>query len=311
MSAAEGLRLSFHSSPPLSEPRRGRSDWSITACGTLGIDDLTTAAGRRREVPGGSALYFALAASRFCKVRVAAAIGPDGRALLELLNGPNTDTSGVAVLPGSTYRWRAEHHPIDAVPVAEEQQLGVYLDWHPELSASARASEILFLGSMHPARQLEILEQCPGALLVALDTMRDFIATSSAELDQLLQRVSMLFANEPELRALIPASRARGITLANEVLSRWHLSLLILKLGPRGAVVVAPDGVREFTAAPGAPVVDPTGAGDALAGGLLGRLAQLGRVDRIAVEQSMSDGSAAARAAISAFGVDGLRRTLG
>jgi cytidine kinase len=307
MSAAEGSRLSSPSSPPPREPQREGSGWSITACGTLGFDDLTTAAGRRSEVPGGSALYFALAASRFCMVRVAAAIGPDGRSLLDLLDAPNIDPRGVAELPGSTYRWRAEHHPTDAVPVADEQRLGVYLDWRPELPASVRASEILFLGSMHPARQLEVLEQCQGAQLVALDTMREFIATSYEELDQVLQRVNMLFANEPELRALSPGSQAAGIALAREALSRWNLSVLILKLGPRGAAVVAPHGAREFPAAPGAAVVDPTGAGDALAGGVLGRLAQLGQVDRIAVDQAMADGSAAARAAISAFGVAGLR----
>ncbi|HVB53272.1 MAG TPA: PfkB family carbohydrate kinase [Candidatus Acidoferrales bacterium] len=273
----------------------------------MGFDDLTTPAGRRREVAGGSALYFSLAAHRLCEVRVVAAIGTDGRSLLDILDAANIDRSGVAQLPGLTYRWRAEHHPTDAVPVTEEQQLGVYLDWRPALPLPARESEILFLGSMHPSRQLEVLAQCPGAQLVALDTMRDFITSDRGELEQILHRVDMLFANETELRALLPSPPVEVVELAAQALSRWSLRSVILKLGPAGVVAVSRRGTaRTFAAAPGPPVVDPTGAGDALAGGLLGRLAQLRRGDDDAIDLAMVDGAGAARAAIAAFGVPGL-----
>lgn len=251
-------------------------------------------------------MYFALAAHRLCEVRVAAAIGPDGGPLLELLDAAEIDHSAVAQLAEPTYRWRAEHRPSDSVPVAEEQQLGVYLAWRPRLPDPARRAPVLFLGSMHPGRQLEILAQCPHAQLVALDTMRDFIASHRGELEQLLQRSDIFFATVAELAALIPAGPATAVGLAREALFRWSLQTVVLKLGPDGAVAVSRSASREFPAAPGPPVVDPTGAGDALAGGLLGRLTQMGRSDDDAVDLAMADGSAAARAAISAFGVQGL-----
>ncbi|HVB14313.1 MAG TPA: PfkB family carbohydrate kinase [Candidatus Dormibacteraeota bacterium] len=272
----------------------------------MGYDDLTTPTGRRREIPGGSALYFSLAAIRLCEVRVVAAVGSDGQFLLQLLDAAALDRSAVVDLPGPTYRWRAEHHPTDAQPVQEEQQLGVYLEWRPELPTIARESEILFLGSMHPQRQLEVLAQCPRAQLVGLDTMRDFVASHRRELEQLLQRTDVLFANEAELRALVPTSRPDPIEVAREALSRWSLQTVILKLGPRGAVAVSRDAAREYPAVAGPPPVDPTGAGDALAGGLLGRMAQLRRSDAAAVDLAMEAGGMAARAAISAFGVQGL-----
>lgn len=233
-------------------------------------------------------------------------MGSDGGPLLALLDAAHIDRRSVAQLPGATYRWRAEHHPAHAVPIDEEQRLGVYLDWRPRLSASARSSEILFLGSMHPQRQLDVLRGCPGAQLVALDTMRDFIASDPGELDQLLERSELLFANEAELRALLPSSGAGPIDVARLAIARWNLGTVILKLGPGGAIAVSPVAARECPAAPGPVVVDPTGAGDAFAGGLLGRLAKLGRSDEDAVELAMVDGAAAARAAISGFGVQGL-----
>jgi sugar/nucleoside kinase (ribokinase family) len=267
---------------------------------------LTTSAGRRRELPGGSALYFSLAACRFSTVRVAAVIGSDGTSLLDLLDTPQIDRSSVVQLPGASYRWRAEHHPSHGVPIHEEQQLGVYLDWRPHLTPAARTSEVLFLGSMHPARQLEVLRQCRAARLVALDTMKDFIVSHRAELERLLQETDLFFVNEAELRALVPSPLPDPVDVAREALERWRLQTVILKLGSRGAAAVSLSAAREFPTADGPPVVDPTGAGDALAGGLLGRLAQLRRTDPDAIDEAMLDGSRAARAAISRFGAQGL-----
>jgi sugar/nucleoside kinase (ribokinase family) len=159
---------------------------------------------------------------------------------------------------------------------------------------------------MHPARQLDVMKQCPEARLVALDTMRDFIASDRAILEQLLDRAALLFANEAELRALVAPVAADPVAAAREAVQRWHLHTVILKLGADGAKAVSASSVRHFPAAPGPPVVDPTGAGDSLAGGLLGRVARLGRFDDAAIDRGMVDGSAAARAAISAFGVNGL-----
>lgn len=307
MNAGGDLPQSSPSSPPPKEASdRTGVGWGITAAGSLGFDDLTTPAGRRRQVPGGSALYFSLAASRFSTVRVAAVVGSDGGSLLALLDTAGVDRSSVSQLAGATYRWRAQHHPSQGVPIQEEQQLGVYMDWRPRLTPAARSSAILFLGSMHPVRQLEVLRQCPGARMVALDTMRDFIVSHREELEQLLRESDLFFVNEAELRALLPAPNRDPLEAAREALERWHLQQVILKLGALGAATVSAMSVREFPSAEGPPVVDPTGAGDALAGGLLGRLAQLQRGDIDAVEEAMSDGISAARLAISEFGAQGL-----
>ncbi|HUY23799.1 MAG TPA: PfkB family carbohydrate kinase [Candidatus Saccharimonadales bacterium] len=307
MSAGGDLPQSSPSSPPPEETgERAGAGWGITAAGSLGFDDLTTTAGRRSQVPGGSALYFSLAAARLSPVRVAAVVGSDGSALLDILDAAAVERSSVTQLAGATYRWRAQHHPSQGVPVHEKQQLGVYVDWRPELTPAARGSEILFLGSMHPARQLEVLQQCRAARLVALDTMRDFIASAREELEQLLQQTDVLFVNEGELRALFPSPRHDPLTAAREAVERWHLKDVILKLGARGAATVSATATREFPTAAGPSVVDPTGAGDALAGGLLGRLARLQRTDSDAIEEAMLDGSSAARAAIAQFGAGGL-----
>ncbi|HUY55696.1 MAG TPA: PfkB family carbohydrate kinase [Candidatus Nanopelagicaceae bacterium] len=271
----------------------------------MGFDDLTTPAGRASEIPGGSALYFTLAAAPYCQVRPVAVLGEDGDLLAELLQQPGVDPSGLARRPGPSYRWQAVHAADKAVPLREEQSFGVYSDWRPQVPSVARGSQLLFLGSMLPLAQVRVLGQCRRAELIGLDTMRDFISSDFDRVAQLLGVTDLLFANRAELEQLWPhpggAERA-----ASELLGRGRLRAVVLKLGEAGAMLLTRSGTRHFPADPVERVVDPTGAGDSLAGGMMGRLAQLRRIDDGALEMALPAGLRAAARAISAFGVRGL-----
>ncbi len=257
------------------------------------------------EVPGGSALYFALAAAPYCVVRPVAVLGEDGASLMDLLGRPGIDTDGVAQLPGPSYRWHAVHAAEEAVPVKEEQRFGVYAGWTPRVPRLARRSELLFLGSMHPATQLQVLAQCRRTELVGLDTMCDFIASDRPLLLELAQGADLLFANQAELEHLHPGPGGAEAA-ASELLGQGRLRAVVLKRGRLGAALVTASGAWHFPARPVDRVVDPTGAGDSLAGGMLGRLAQLRRTDDQALGLAMEAGLASAARAISAFGVAGL-----
>jgi len=256
-------------------------------------------------VPGGSALYFTLAAARYCPVRPVAAIGDDGEPLVQLLQRPGVDLAGLARLPGESYRWHAVHAAGEAVPAQEEQGFGVYANWQPVVPAGAQRSQLLFLGSMRPEAQLGVVSQCQAAELIGLDTMRDFISGDPDRLRQLVGAADVLFANRAELEQLWPHPRGAEQAAA-ELLGRGRLRAVVLKLGEDGATLVTGSGPRHYPAAPVNEVVDPTGAGDSLAGGMMGRLGQLRRVDDEALQLALPVGLAAAARAISAFGVRGL-----
>ncbi|MGH7697837.1 MAG: PfkB family carbohydrate kinase [Candidatus Dormibacteria bacterium] len=279
----------------------------MTAAGSLGYDNLRTVAGRRRRVPGGSVLYFSLAAAPLTRVRVVAAVGIDGQPLAGLLEQAGADTSSLAFLTGTSYRWTADHGSGAGAPLRARQRFGVYQGWRPQLSAVARASQLFFLGSMHPRQQLQVLDQAAAPELVAADTMTDFVLSARADLEAVLARADLLFLNLSELEALQRAGGGGQERLALEAVARWRLRALVLKLGDRGTWLVDTDGIKAVPPADGPPVVDPTGAGDALAGGMLGRLAQLQRRDRDALLEALRWGTQAARRAISAFGPDALR----
>ncbi|MYC88755.1 MAG: hypothetical protein F4X22_11015, partial [Gemmatimonadales bacterium] len=77
---------------------------------------------------------------------------------------------------------------------------------------------------------------------------------------------------------------------------------VVIKKGEHGAVLLTEDG---FFLTPGFPledVVDPTGAGDAFAGGLLGYLARCGSITGPALRRAVVYGCALGSFACEAFG---------
>ncbi len=270
----------------------------MTAAGTIGFDDLTTPSGRATEVPGGSALYFSLAARQACPVLPLGVLGEDGSTLRELMVKAKLETQGIELRPGPSYRWTAVHSQHSS-PEREVQRFGVYEGWRPTVPADARSSEILFLGSMHPTTQLFVLGQCTGANLVALDTMRDFIRSDRGLLLELARDADLLFANRGELEELTQSPALEG---ARSLIGSGRLRAVVVKEGARGAVLLTRGMEKQFPAHPVREVVDPTGAGDSLAGGLLGHLASVGSSSETALVHGMEAGLRAAALAVSAFG---------
>ncbi len=80
---------------------------SLLVTGSIGIDTLETPFGKRESVIGGSAVYFAYAASLFTHVRLVAVLGEDcPKELLTVFNGRDIDTAGLEIRKGSkTFRW--------------------------------------------------------------------------------------------------------------------------------------------------------------------------------------------------------------
>jgi sugar/nucleoside kinase (ribokinase family) len=249
---------------------------AIVVVGSVALDSIETPFGKVDDVLGGAASYFSLAASLFAPVELVAIVGEDfpGRYLNDLRARP-IDLAGVRSIPGKTFRWGGRYHLDMNTRDTLFTELGVFADFAPEVPATYRQSPVVFLANIHPQLQLDVLRQMASdgrRPLRALDTMNLWIANERDALTEVIRQVDIIMIAEDEARqyAATPSLRAA----ARHIISLGP-SHLVIKQGSYGAVLFSRDG--SYHAAPAYPledVQDPTGAGDAFAGGFLGYLAR-------------------------------------
>ncbi|MCU0664551.1 MAG: PfkB family carbohydrate kinase [Myxococcota bacterium] len=274
----------------------------LLVVGSVALDDLTTHAGQRTEVLGGAATYIAIAASRFCAVDLVAVVGSDfpERHVL-LLEQHKIDLSGLEHAAGRTFRWAGQYAEDFSSRTTLSTELGVFEHFDPKLPPTYRSSRFVLLGNIHPGLQLKVLDQLEPGAFVAADTMNLWIDITPQELGQLISRVDLLIINDEEAHQL---TGERQVSVAAAQILRRGPKLLIIKRGEHGAYLFGKDTLFFAPALPLPEVVDPTGAGDTFAGGLMGVVAASGKSSAATIKKGMMYGAACASAAVEGFGAD-------
>ena len=280
----------------------------LLVTGTIGIDTVHTPTARAEKVLGGSCAYFAAAASFHAPVRVVAAVGGDWpdehRAILESFD--NICLAGLEHRPGArTFAWGARYLQNMNERETLFTELGVLEEPPPAVPPEYRDSEFVFVANTHPVVQAGLLSQVPDRKLAVADTMNLWINIAHAELMEVLQHVDGLVLNDSEATQLTEISNA--VTAARRILDLGP-TFVVVKKGEHGAVLVHRDGVATVPAYPAelSQVVDPTGAGDAFAGGMMGHIASTGTTDFRSIQTALAWGTVTASFALESFGLDRL-----
>ncbi len=273
----------------------------MTLCvvGSIALDSVFTPFGETADALGGSAVYFSVSGSLLHPVSVVGIVGDDfPMAELDRLSGRGIDWSGVEQVAGESFRWKGKYSYDLQNRETLETRLGVFADFKPTISDGVKDARYVFLGNIDPELQLGVLDQIRQPRLVACDTMNYWIHSKRDSLMKLMQRIDVLMVNDSEAREL---SGDWNVYRA----ARWILKhgprLAIIKQGAYGAVLVDQD---RFFYVPGFPledVFDPTGAGDAFAGGFMGHLARTDDLSPANVRRAMVYGSAMGSFAVERF----------
>lgn len=278
---------------------------SLLVVGSVALDSVETPFGARQDVLGGSATYFAAAASLLTRVSMVGVVGDDfPRGQLEFLRERGVEMSGLESVPGKTFRWKGKYgFDLNAAQTIETH-LNVFERFQPKLGPEARKAERIFLGNIDPELQMRVLDQAERPRLVCADTMNFWIEGKRDALLRLLERVDVLMVNDSEVRQLTGES---SVVKAARAAQRMGAKAVVVKRGEYGALLV--DGEQSFysPAFPLADVVDPTGAGDTFAGGFLGLLDRLDSRDPAALRQATVMGSTIASFTVEQFSLDRLR----
>lgn len=282
----------------------------LIVTGTIGIDTVHTPESKAERVLGGSCTYFAAAASFFTHVRIVAVAGEDLPAshVAVFKKFPNIDIDGLEIRKGSkTFAWGGKY--LEDMNERETlfTDLNVLLEHPPTPPAKYRDSKFVFLANTHPTIQRELLHSFPERVISVADTMNLWIESARPELDALLRDIDGLVLNDSEARLL---TGKRNMLAAGRKILEMGPMFVVIKKGEHGCLVVHDEGVAALPAFPMEKVVDPTGAGDSFAGGMMGHLAASHSRDKninlASIRTAMAHGTVIASFNIESFSLDRL-----
>ena len=215
------------------------------------------------------------------------------------------DLAGLTTSKGRTFRWSGSYGDDLNSARTLETQLNVFADFRPEIPHAWRDTPLLFLANIDPELQWDVLEQVRGAKLVAADTMNYWIEGKPEALKRLLGRVDVLLINDGEIRQL---TGERNLVRAVAAVRRLGPQAVVVKRGEHGVLVFQGESAFALPAFPLDNVMDPTGAGDAFAGGFLGYLASRGLDGERDLRRAAVVGSVMASYQVEDFSLDRLKR---
>jgi sugar/nucleoside kinase (ribokinase family) len=279
----------------------------LLVVGSVAYDSIQTPTAVRERVIGGSATYFSYAASYFTPVRLVGVVGEDwDDRHTQLLRARGIDTAGLKVVKGAkTFFWKGKYLPNMNDRETLDVQLNVFGDFDPVLSDNYRRAKFVFLANGSPVLQLKVLDQMIGPLLVVADTMDLWIRTFPKELRQLLQRIDGLVMNDAEAKLL---SGTENLVKAGHVVRELGPKFVVIKKGEHGAMFFSEHETYVLPAYPTERVVDPTGAGDSFAGGMMGYLASEDKFDPVSLKRAMAYGVLVASFNVEDFSLDRMQQ---
>ncbi len=277
---------------------------TVLVVGSVALDSVETPFGKAVEVLGGSGTFFSASASHLTRVQLVGVVGSDYPVeKLAPLQALGVDLAGVERAEGESFRWRGRYrHDLNSAETLETR-LGVFSHFRPKIPAEFRRAPFVFLANIDPRLQLEVLRQVERPKLVACDTMNFWIESRRSDVLELLKHVDVVLLNDGEARQL--TEHFNLVKAAKWILDRGP-TVVIIKKGEHGAFMFTSSTVFFAPAYPLEDVFDPTGAGDAFAGGFMGYLARTGKLDEEHMRRAVVYGSTMGSFAVEKFSIDRL-----
>ncbi len=275
---------------------------SILVLGTVALDTVRTPFGIRKHMLGGSAAHFAMSARLFTKVNLVAVIGEDFPSkYIDFLHKKGIILTSLIKEKGRTFKWEGEYKGDLNTALTLNTELGVISTFRPRVSKEQRKIKYIFLANVDPDIQRHLLESMHSPTLVGLDSMNYWIHHKRVALLRLLKRVDIYVANDQEARAL---SGETNLIKAARHLSAYGPQIILIKKGEHGVIFYSNKFIFSIPAYPTDKVIDPTGAGDTFAGGFMGYLTRVKKINAAGIRKAIAYGTVAASFNVEDFGLN-------
>jgi len=207
----------------------------------------------------------------------------------------------VIACKGKSFRWTGQYKKTDfnnAITLATE--LGVLLNYTPQVASHQRHIPNIFLANIDPDVQIKLLKLMTKPKLVGLDSMNLWIKHKKRPLKRLMKMVDLFVANDQEACDL---SGEHNLVKAAKALRKMGPRFIVVKKGEHGVLFYCDQFMFSFPAYPVEQVVDPTGAGDTFAGGLMGYLTKVNRINEKTLKEAIIYATTLASFNVEGFGM--------
>jgi sugar/nucleoside kinase (ribokinase family) len=287
---------------------KNKHSMAIISVGTMAFDAIETPFGKIDKIIGGSGTYVAYSASHLTQpIQQISIIGNDfPQEELDELKKRGVQLSGVEIVPGQkSFFWSGKYHLDMNTRDTLVTDLNVLANFDPKVPEEYHGAEYLMLGNLMPKLQLSVIEQLKTRpKLIVLDTMNFWMETAMEDLKKVLLQVDVLLINDSEARQL---SDEYSLVKSAKKILQMGPKFLIIKKGEHGALLFHQDRVFFAPALPLEDVFDPTGAGDAFAGGFIGHLSHTDNTSFENMKTAIIVGSAMASFCVEKFGPQRLK----
>jgi len=281
---------------------------SVISVGTMAFDAIETPFGKIDKIVGGSGTYVAYSASHLTvPIQQVSIVGNDfPQEEMNELKKRGVELTGVEIVPDQkSFFWSGKYHLDMNSRDTLITDLNVLADFNPKIPEEYQGAEFLMLGNLMPSLQLSVIEQLhTRPKLIVLDTMNFWMETAMDDLKNVLRKVDALLINDSEARQL---SGEFSLVKSAKKILQMGPKYLIIKKGEHGALLFHQDHVFFAPALPLEDVFDPTGAGDAFAGGFIGHLSHTNDISFENMKTAIIVGSAMASFCVEKFGPQRLK----
>lgn len=275
---------------------------SILVLGTVALDTVKTPFGLRKHMLGGSAVHFAMAARLFANVNLVAIIGKDFPVkYIDFMHKKGIILTSLIKDKGNSFKWEGEYKGDLNTALTLNTELGVLSVFRPSVSEEQKNIKYIFLANVDPDIQRHLLESMRRPVLVGLDSMNYWISNKRNSLLRLLKKVDIYVANDQEARAL---SQESNLIKAAKFLRAYGAKMVLIKKGEHGVLFLNDKFIFSLPGYPTDKVIDPTGAGDTFAGGFMGYLTKVKRINEASIKKALAYGTIAASFNVEDFGLN-------
>ena len=245
----------------------------ILAVGSIAYDTIKTPHGNRDDMLGGSSTFFSIAASLFTKISLIGVVGNDfQQESWQLFKKNNIDTSSIEKVKGKTFRWGGQYNSDYTNRETLFTELGVFENFKPKINTQYK-NPIIYLGNIQPELQFDVINKIKNPYLIAADTMNLWIDLFPNQVWELVSKVNIFLINDEEARQL---TGEHDLIKISKLFLNKGPQIVVIKKGGEGSLLADNNNIVHIGVSPNVKVIDPTGAGDSFAGGMIGYISNYG-----------------------------------